>query len=349
MGKRYYCSVDIAKLICSLLVVCIHTSPLLSFDGRLNSFLVNCLSRVAVPLFFVFSGFFLFSKIGDGGIDKGIVLGYIKRIFKLYIIWSAVYFPFTLLAMMKAPGVKGAVYVLLNWAKNMVFSAGYGFLWYLPATAVAVAAVSFLINKGAGINRIIALGAVLYIIGLCGQSYAGLADMIPFPQCIRTAAADILRFTVTTRNGIFEGILFIALGARLACKKDLGSCRSAAVAFIASMIGFAAEFAFVSKMNWQLEYDMYLLLVPATYFLAKTVLLADIRVSESAAANARAFSSLIYFTHMLFVEAFSILTPYDNVNSLLAFFIVLVPTICFDTLIIALSRTKKFKFLKNIY
>ena len=285
----------------------------------------------------------------DGGIDKKTVLGYIKRILKLYIIWSAVYFPFTLLAMMRAPGIKGAVYVLLNWAKNMVFSAGYGFLWYLPATAIAVAAVSFLINKGAGINGITALGAVLYIIGLCGQSYAGLVNMIPFPAWLRTAAGNVLQFTVTTRNGIFEGILFISLGARLACKKDLGSCRSAAVAFIASMIGFAAEFAFVSKMKWQLEYDMYLLLVPASYFLAKTVLLVNISVSRRAAVNARALSSLIYFTHMLFVEAFSILTPYDNVNSLLAFFIVLIPTIGFSAAVIALSRTEKFKFLKNIY
>ena len=285
----------------------------------------------------------------DGGIDKKTVLGYIKRILKLYLVWSAVYFPFTLLAMMRAPGIKGAVYVLLNWAKNMVFSAGYGFLWYLPATAVAVAAVSFLINKGADINGIIALGAVLYIIGLCGQSYAGLVNMIPFPAWLRTAAGNVLQFTVTTRNGIFEGILFISLGARLACKKDSRSLRSAAVAFAASMLGFIAEFIFVSKMKWQLEYDMYLLLVPASYFLAKTVLLLNISVSRRAAANVRALSSLIYFTHMIFVEAFSILTPYDNVNSLLAFFIVLIPTIGFSAAVIALSRTEKFKFLKNIY
>ena len=102
-------------------------------------------------------------------------------------------------------------------------------------------------------------------------------------------------------------------------------------------------------MDWQLEYDMYLLLAPASYFLAKTVLLLNISVSRRAAENARALSSLIYFTHMLFVEAFSILTPYDNVNSLLAFFIVLIPTIGFSAAVIALSLTEKFKFLKNIY
>lgn len=287
--------------------------------------------------------------MNDGGIDKGIVLGYIKRILRLYFIWSAVYFPFTVLEMLKSSNVKSAVLILLNWAKNMVFSAGYGFLWYLPATAVAVAAVSFLINKRVSINRIIVLGSFLYLIGLCGQSYAGLINMIPFPAWFRTAAGNVLQFTVTTRNGVFEGIIFIALGARLACKKDSGSLRSAAVAFAVSMLGFIAEFIFVSKMKWQLEYDMYLLLVPASYFLAKTVLLLNISVSRRAAANARALSSLIYFTHMLFAEAFSILTPYDNVNSLLAFFIVIIPTICFDTVIMVLSQTGKLRFLKNIY
>lgn len=287
--------------------------------------------------------------MNDGGIDKGIVLGYIKRILRLYFIWSAVYFPFTVLEMLKSSNVKSAVLILLNWAKNIVFSAGYGFLWYLPATAVAVAAVSFLINKRVSINRIIVLGSFLYLIGLCGQSYAGLVNMIPFPAWFRTAAGNVLQFTVTTRNGIFEGILFISLGARLAYKKDSGSLRSAAVAFAVSMLGFIAEFIFVSKMKWQLEYDMYLLLVPASYFLAKTVLLLNISVSRSSAENMRALSSLIYFTHMLFVEAFSVLTPYDNVNSLLAFFIVIIPTICFDTVIMVLSQTGKLRFLKNIY
>lgn len=287
--------------------------------------------------------------MNDGGIDKGIVLGYIKRILKLYLVWSVVYFPFTVLEMLKSSNIKIAVLILLNWAKNMVFSAGYGFLWYLPATAVAVAAVSFLINKRVSINRIIVLGSFLYLIGLCGQSYAGLVNMIPFPAWFRTAAGNVLQFTVTTRNGVFEGIIFIALGARLACKKDSGSLRSAAVAFAVSMLGFIAEFIFVSKVKWQLEYDMYLLLVPASYFLAKTVLLANIRVSRSSAENMRALSSLIYFTHMLFAEAFSILTPYDNVNSLLAFFIVIIPTICFDTVIMVLSQTGKLRFLKNIY
>ena len=347
MEKRYYCSIDIAKLVCSFLIVCIHTSPLSSLDGRMDSFLVNCISRVAVPFFFISSGFLLFSKMDEGRLNAAAVKAYIKRILKLYIIWSAVYFPFMLLDIFKAGD--GALKVLAGWAKNMVFSAGYGFLWYLPATVVAVAAVSLLIKREVSINKIIAAGFVLYVAGLFGQSYFGLINMIPFPEFIRRAAAAFLDFTVTTRNGVFEGFLFVALGARLAHEKTLSRPRRSAAFLAVFTLLYILEFAVISKLDWQLEYDMYLFLVPVSYFFAKTVFTLRINPGRSVSGNIRAMSSLIYFTHMLFVEAFSIFTPSPNVNSLLAFFIIITATVVFDIIVLVLSRTKAFAFLKNIY
>lgn len=347
MEKRYYCSIDIAKLICSLLIVCIHTSPLISFDTRIDSFLVNCVSRVAVPFFFISSGFLLFSKMGEGALDTAAVKGYIKRMLKLYIIWSAVYFPFTVIEMIKSDG--GALKVLAGWAKNMVFSAGYGFLWYLPATVVAVAAVSLLIKLKVSINKIIAAGLVLYFAGLFGQSYFGLINMIPFPDFIRRAAAMFIDLTVTTRNGVFEGFLFVALGARLAHEKAPSEPRRPAVSFAVFTLLYIMEFAVISKLDWQRGYDMYLFLVPVSYFMAKTVFSLNINIGKTVSGNFRAMSSLIYFTHMLFVEALSFFMPYGSVNSLFSFLIIITAAVIFDIAILSLSRTKAFSFLKNIY
>ena len=46
--------------------------------------------------------------------------------------WSAVYFPFTAARIYRNRGTGAALSIFLDWLKNMVFSAGYGFLWYLP-------------------------------------------------------------------------------------------------------------------------------------------------------------------------------------------------------------------------
>ena len=57
--KTYY-ALDVAKFISAFLVVCIHTGPLLDVDATGNFILVQILARLAVPFFFVASGF-LFS------------------------------------------------------------------------------------------------------------------------------------------------------------------------------------------------------------------------------------------------------------------------------------------------
>ena len=64
---RKYNSLDLLKILLSVLVVCIHTFPLQSYSRIVNAFLVNELSRIAVPLFFIISGFF-YSKNPGGGI-----------------------------------------------------------------------------------------------------------------------------------------------------------------------------------------------------------------------------------------------------------------------------------------
>lgn len=61
--KNNYTNLDIAKFVCALLVVMIHAEPLADTASEMNFFLVKILARVAVPLFFVMSGFFLFGPM----------------------------------------------------------------------------------------------------------------------------------------------------------------------------------------------------------------------------------------------------------------------------------------------
>ena len=60
--KTYY-ALDVAKFISAFLVVCIHTGPLLDVDATGNFILVQILARLAVPFFFVASGFLFFRKL----------------------------------------------------------------------------------------------------------------------------------------------------------------------------------------------------------------------------------------------------------------------------------------------
>lgn len=111
------------KVLMAFVVVSIHTTewPLLGIRD------------VAVPFFFLVSGFFLFGKMtGDRKEDLAAIRTWTLKILKLYLIWTAIYLPFTVYGWMQ-DGLtwKQAMAVFI---RNLVF-LGQNFmswpLWYL--------------------------------------------------------------------------------------------------------------------------------------------------------------------------------------------------------------------------
>lgn len=63
MGKyKNYTGIDFFRLIAAILIITIHTSPLASFSVTGDFILTRIVARVAVPFFFMTSGFFLISR-----------------------------------------------------------------------------------------------------------------------------------------------------------------------------------------------------------------------------------------------------------------------------------------------
>lgn len=60
--KKSYAGIDYFRLIAALLIVAIHTSPLVSFSQIGDFMFTRIIARVAVPFFFITSGFFLISR-----------------------------------------------------------------------------------------------------------------------------------------------------------------------------------------------------------------------------------------------------------------------------------------------
>ena len=61
---RSYTGIDVFRLAAALLIIAIHTSPLADLSGMGDFVLTRVIARVAVPFFFVTSGFFLISRYG---------------------------------------------------------------------------------------------------------------------------------------------------------------------------------------------------------------------------------------------------------------------------------------------
>ena len=63
--ERYDTGIDWLRLAAAILVIAIHTSPLADFSETGDFILTRVLARIAVPFFFITSGYFLLSRYHD--------------------------------------------------------------------------------------------------------------------------------------------------------------------------------------------------------------------------------------------------------------------------------------------
>lgn len=99
IGHRGYDALDLAKWICSLMVVVIHCVPLSPYSLTADVYTAQGICRISVPLFYAIAGFLLFQKIQVPWSDhksenRAVLLHYCKSIATLYLVWSAIYFIF---------------------------------------------------------------------------------------------------------------------------------------------------------------------------------------------------------------------------------------------------------------
>ncbi|MCH5188171.1 MAG: acyltransferase [Oscillospiraceae bacterium] len=354
LGKQYN-AIDLAKFLCAILVVTIHVSPFGNAykTGSLaffNHSVQNYLARIAVPFFFVSSGFFLFQKTNSENFNIQVTKKYVLKLFKLYLIWSAVYLPLNIILFFRDN--KGIFHAILIYIRNFIFDGSYYHLWYVPAAIFAVALISVLLYKRVTPKKILIIAGVFYIAGLFDQSWFGFIEpLILRSHYIWKMRMLVQNIIVTTRNGLFEGFLFAGIGMYFACCKVNISRKHALMGFIISMLLMAVEAFTVIHFNIARAYNMYLFLVPAVFYMfliVRDTELPDSKIYKSL----RILSQLIYFMHIWVLvvvdAALSIIDPGLEKTSL-RFVLILFTTIICSIIVMKISDFSKFKWLKKLY
>jgi len=181
-------NLDWLKLVLALMVVGIHYGDFLPVNQFIVLMLDNGIFRIAVPIFFIFNGYFIYNAI-----QKGNELNYIKRILYLYIFWSLIYLFYFLTLEHRSVGA---------FFSNLIF--GFNHLWYLPAVIMA----SLLIiktNKMKDSTRTFSFIG-LFIIGTCIQYSITLSLLPTSLMGVFTGRLFIYR------NGIFFAPIFMLMG-----------------------------------------------------------------------------------------------------------------------------------------
>lgn len=133
---------DIVKFALSFFVVAIHSC-------LLPKILYPWL-RIAVPLFFMISAYFLFLKLQSipRADHRRILIQYILRNGKLYLFWFVVLIPVTLYIRYDLWFSTSVWNGILVFFQNLLFGSTFGASWYLTASIIGVIIVYLLSHKG---------------------------------------------------------------------------------------------------------------------------------------------------------------------------------------------------------
>ena len=252
--------VDYAKVAMALMVVAIHTSLFAAAPGPVNQLLTEGLFRIAVPVFFIFNGYYL----GPSVHNRGATYKLIKRIVLLHGCWMIIYASF---------------YARIDPERVKLVLFGYFHLWYLIGLVHAV--LLLWLTRKLGPARQIMLGVALFAGAVVLQYLTAYTDR---------------HFAVWQyRNGFLFGFPFVLAGYLLRLKGNQVSTRAAWGILAAGTCALAAESLYaLHHARAGLGFDVY----PSLMLVAPAAALLLVRSSRQLRTDRTAkLSTHLYLIH----------------------------------------------------
>lgn len=332
--KKYYVF-DLIKFILSLLVIQIHIGIFQSYSPLADDFLKNLIGRYAVPMFFTISSYLLFEKINKKDLfskdNMTIYKNYLKRLLKLYISWTLIYFVFFKFILNYDISFSYYFY-------SFIFTGFYVHFWFLHAQILGTITFLFLLKK-LGLKRTLFTSCIFYITGLILVTYNPI--LIKVFKLIPIYSGNVL----LCRNFLTFALIFIAIGASFSLSKKEGIINKQKLMkkiLILSILS-GGEFLLLKYIQAP-YYALQIIILILTIYIFK--LLININLSENKIyTRLRIYSTIIYCSHNLIYLILAKIITINN--SLVMYGLTLLTCIIFSEIIMYIN--KKIINIKFLY
>lgn len=330
-------SADILKFIMSVFVVATHT-------GLMGGYLLP-LVRLAVPVFFVLSGYFFFSRVNalDSDEDKRkYLLKSVKHNLQLYGFWFVVLSPITFYIRdyFSSGALQGIISLLHNFLLGSTFQAS----WYITALIIGFV-ILFFLSKKCSNTVLLALGIIFYFPALLSSNYLFIPMLTDSTKELYDNVTAVL--LLPCRN-FSAGLIFLVLGKLIAEKEDSQADKSCCLkAVVCFMLLVAETLALCYGKVPIKDTDCFIMLPFVAYYLCRWVLSLKARISCGGVL--RKISTLSYCSHMaVFMIAGKLLSVLDipDFGNIIVFALTLIVTWAVGIIILKLEKYKLFGFLK---
>lgn len=322
--------IEVFKYIAAVLVIAIHTSSLETYSADGDFILTRVLARVAVPFFFMVTGYFVLPKCMDKQTGLSVLK---KKVFQLSLLYLAVTVLYLPLQIYK--GTFKQEQGILLFLKDFFTDGTFYHLWYLPA-CIYGCIFSVLLLRKCRLEAVQIIVGILYVIGLFGDSYYGVFENVPIIHGFYEGL-----FSITSYTRGFMAPAFLVAGYSLAVTggSRIGKCRVLFPACLACLIG---EALWVRQFDLQRHDSMYVFLPVCMIYLFPLLC----KWNPPLRMIFPKMPMLLYFLHPLCIVllrggAKVIKLPLLYENSLLYFVSVTIITMCLSLALCGLYHIKK--------
>lgn len=286
-----YHAIDIIKFLCAVLVIMVHTAPLLPYHPAINWFLMTIMGRFVVPFFFISTGYFICKNTQERG--AWYFKSYIRSLIKVYLIWSLIYLPCGIDYIGSEFQIPIYLYPFAL-IIALLYVGTYFHLWYMPALIMALLLVHWFM-KHFRKRYLLTLSLICFLIGSL-ETYYGF---IKIPILVDLIDQYINIF-FTTRNGLFFGFFYVAWGYFIAQKDTwLKHVRYHGWLTLIFFVLMIVEAMIIYDSN---NLDSNILLMAAPFTICLFLYARDLNISWNLPyGKLREYSSLFYFSHAYFL------------------------------------------------
>lgn len=284
---------NIMKFIMAVFVMMVHFSPFKTIHPVLHFISIHGFTRIAVPFFFLSSGFLVSERgiIPPQRLKKTLI-----KLIKLYLYWTLLYSPLIVLQLINTPSTQ---HWLITLNRNLFFEGSFIHLWYFVASIIGLIIVTTL-QRFLKSHLIFTLLILLFILGVLGDSYYGLSMTIPYLSTFKTT---LFQFINTTRNGVFFAPLFIYTGILIKQFQPNIKMQTLLISIFIILILSFIEIFFLRNQGWARDYNLTFLIYPLSVF--SFLISLSVKVSFST-DRFRSMATTLFYIHIyayVFVQA----------------------------------------------
>lgn len=290
--KTWY-GIDFFKIISAVLIVYMHTYC--GDWGYAGSWIKEVLSTACVPFFFIASGFFLRKGIdshetkGGPSVEKSWFRHYIIRLVKMYIAWSVITFPISVMIVKRAHPDNGLAMKILYEIRLFFLAGSIGVYWYLLALILGAIIIRWGYKRGVLVPLMVA-SSVLFLYGCLYNSPINRGQSV----------FEVLHIVFGSERNVFNvGLFFILIG--FLCLSGSITTKELSSKWVAST--FLVVAILIRTLEWALlKTNFTHALVAITAFM--TAISSSYKGFSSVSFAMRRMSIGLYLLHFPFILLF---------------------------------------------